>query len=85
MGLKETLQPFSHLCLFVWVKVRIGLQSSSYIFMPQPFANEKWGEPHLDQQACMAVAEVMNSDNLDAAFLTASVHFVLEIVLCHHE
>ena len=85
MRLKETLKPFRHLGLLVRVQVGVGLQSGFYIFMTQPFANEKRGKTHLDQQACVAMAEVMNSDNLDAAFLTASVHLMFEIVFCHRE
>ena len=85
MGLKETLQSLSYFPLLVRVEVGVGLQSCFYIFMTQPFANEKWGEPHLDQQACVTVAKVMNSDNLDAAFLAASAHLMFEIVLCHGE
>ena len=85
MGLKETLQSLSYFPLLIGVQVGVGLQSGFYIFMSQPLTNQQWGEPHFDQQARMAMAEVMNSDNLDTAFLTASLHLMFEIVLCHSE
>lgn len=61
MGLKETLKPFRHLGLLVRVEVGVGLQSGFYIFMPQPFTDQQWGEPHLNQQAGMAVTEMVTT------------------------
>ena len=51
-------------------------------FMPDAVRYRHRRESHVDQQADVAVPEIMDADPLDTGRLRASIHLMMQIVLC---
>ena len=52
-------------------------------FMTDSVCNRRGGKTHIDQEAHMAVADVMNADAGNTCLFGASVHLVMKIALGH--
>ena len=56
------IQPFSQLLVFVRVQMGIGIESCFDGLMPQTLRNLQYIKAHVNQHACVAVAQIMYSD-----------------------
>ena len=53
--------------------------------MTDPVRNSLCRDPHIDQQADMAVPQVMDPDPFNACRFRPPVHFMMKIVFCNFE